>query len=299
MHKAQPIHNIEEVDFLSAIGGNTHIYGVHFLPKEKLPKKIIHVIFQHGMIEYHKRHMSFINSLREEYGKSIVISCMDLVGHGLSGGNRAYIDTFLEDSFQFFDICHKRFYKDHNVEKTFYISHSLGGLISLRSVTHETKKLPFEIDSLILTNPCIAPKIELPKKIVSMIDALPETISKLRIPLIYNAYDLTHDDESAIEFMHDHLISKSITIKLGVETLIGSKSINSLSYFLKYPCLFILSGDDKVVDNEKAELFITGMDKKKVEVQFYANMKHDILNESCRSDVFRGIINYMNKRRNL
>jgi lysophospholipase len=252
------------------------------------------------MIEHHKRHLHLINALRHEYGKNIVISCMDLVGHGLSGGNRAYIDkfdTFIEDMFQFFDICNERFYSKHDVEKTFFISHSLGGLISLRSVSHETRKIPFKIDSLILTNPCVSLKLELPQKVISMIDALPGAISKLRIPLIYNAYDLTHDEDSAIEFMHDHLISKSITIKLGAETLVGAKSINSLSYFLKYPCLFILSGDDQVVDNEKTELFITGMDKKKVKVLFYANMRHDILNESCRTDVFKGIIKYMNNRR--
>jgi lysophospholipase len=200
--------------------------------------------------------------------------------------------------FKFFHICHKRFYETHNIEKTIFVSHSLGGLISLKSVSDELRELPFEIDSLVLVNPCISPKIEISKKIVNMVESLPETISKLRIPLIYNAYDLTHDDDAAISFMHDHLISKSVTIKLGLETILATRSINSLSYFFNYPCLFILSGDDQVVDNEKAELFITGMDKKLVKVKEYPGMKHDILNETCRNDVFKEIIKFIDQRRN-
>lgn len=302
MHKSLDVHKIEEIHFSSVINKETHLYGAHLLPKEKLPKKIIHIIFQHGMIEHHKRHWSFFESLRKEFGKNIVISCMDLVGHGLSGGNRAYVDkfeTFITDLYQFFDICHERFYSEHQVEKTFLISHSLGGLICLKAVSHETKKLPFDIDSLILTNPCVCPKLELPKKVISILDAFPDAMTKLRIPLIYNAYDLTHDDDKAIEFMHDHLISKSITLRLGLETIEAARSITSLSYFMQYPCLFVLSGDDKVVNNDATELFIAGMDKAKAEVNFYDQMKHDILNESCRNDVFRGIIKYINKRRKI
>ena len=98
--------------------------------------------------------------------------------------------------------------------------------------------------------------------------------------------------------MHDHLISKSITIKLGIETLRASKDINSLSYFLNIPCFFILSGDDRIVDNEKTQLFITGMDKKLVKAKYYPNMRHDILNETCRNDVFQEIISYIESFRN-
>ncbi|MFT6633671.1 MAG: lysophospholipase [Bacteriovoracaceae bacterium] len=297
MGKHTELHYEEEGNFLSHFGERAHIFFKHYFPNKTKnhPKNVIHVIFQHGMIEYHKRHEELFDTLRLKFGKKIIISTMDILGHGLSGGHRAYVDqfeTFQKDMNKFFEICHERISPEYNT-KTFLISHSLGGLISLRTLTDENLKLPFPIDGLIFCNPCISPKLELPSIAVKTMDHIPSTLNRVRVPLIYDAYDLSHDEEKAISFMHDHLISKSITIKLGIETLRACKHVNSLSYFLTIPCFFILSGDDRVVDNEKAQLFITGMDKNLVKVKYYPNMRHDILNETCRNDVFGEIINYI------
>ena len=159
----------------------------------------------------------------------------------------------------------------------------------------EEYELPFTFDKLIFINPCIGQKVKLPKGSLALAKNIPPLMRKIRFPLIYNAYDLTSDQDKAIGFMHDHLISKSVSIKLGMETVKATEGINKLSYFAKIPSLFILSGDDRVVDNQKAQLFITGMDKELVSVKSYPKMKHDILNDTCRSDVFKEIIKYIKK----
>ena len=87
------LHQIEEGHFVSAYHEKTSIYFKHYLPKGKLPKKIVHLIFQHGMIEYHLRNQDFFDILRRE-NPHIVISVMDLYGHGLSGGYMGHIDQF-------------------------------------------------------------------------------------------------------------------------------------------------------------------------------------------------------------
>lgn len=294
-------HFIEEGSFLSSFDEKAHIFFKHYIPikTKKIPKKITHLIFQHGMIEHHNRHSDLFKAIIDHFGKQVIISTMDLLGHGLSGGHRAYINefrTFSEDMLTFFYKCHDKFYGDSKVN-TVLVSHSLGGLICLKTLTNEKYKIPFKIDSMILTNPCISPKLELPGVVTKMVDNLPETLCRVRIPLIYDAYDLSHDKEKAISFMHDHLISKSVTVKLGAETLSATNSINSLSYFFQIPCFFILSGDDRVVDNEKTQLFITGMDKNLVKVKYYPNMRHDILNETCRNEVFQEIIKYIETNR--
>ena len=297
MSEGSSLHDIQEKNFLSAFGERAHIYYRHYYPKKKLPKKIIHIIFQHGMIEYHKRHQDLFDVLREHYGKRLVISCMDLIGHGLSGGHRAHLNDFnvlVKDMTKFFELCHDELYEKHEVQ-TVLISHSLGGLVTLRTLTQEQVDLPFKIDALVFSNPCIGPKITLPRGVVNLVDGLPETMVKMRVPLIYDAYDLSHDKEKAISFMHDYLISKAITIKFGLETLNATKYINSLSYFFKTPSFFILSGDDRLVDVEKTQLFITGMDKQIVKVKYYPNMRHDILNETCRKEVFQEIIGYIDE----
>lgn len=292
-------HDIEECSFTSSSKEGAHIYYKHYLPIQKLPKSIIHVYIQHGVIEYADRHQELIDALRDHFGKKVVITSMDLIGHGLSGGHRAYVDhfdVFINDLYKLFNLSHERFHTDHNVE-TYILAHSLGGLIAIKSLSNEKRVIPFDIKGLILTNPCIKAKLDLPLQSVGLLDKVPEILSKVRVPVIYDAYDLTQDNEKAISFIHDHLISKSITIRLGIEIYKATLNINTTSYFFDVPTYFILSGDDRVVDNDKTELYITGMKKSLVKVKRYPKMRHDILNETCRTDVFKEIIKHIENRR--
>jgi alpha-beta hydrolase superfamily lysophospholipase len=296
MKDKKKLYKEVEGSFTSSSKANAHIYYKHLIPlKEQHPKNRIHVIFQHGMIEHQGRHTELYDALFRAFGEKLIVSVMDLFGHGLSGGDRGHIEdfqVFIKDYEQFSNICFDKFYLAYNI-KTILGSHSLGGLISIKAVTDKAIKLPFSVDAMFFSNPCISAKMALPKGVIDFADSLPELVSKVKIPLIYNAYDLTGDEQKAQEFIHDHLISKSVSIKLGVETYLATKQISSLSYFFDVPSLFILSDNDKVVDNHKTKLFITGMDKELVKMKVFPNTKHDILNETCRNDVFQEIIDYI------
>lgn len=293
-------HIILEETFTSDFEEPAHIYVKHYTPINGINRdqKYIHLMFQHGMIEYHSRHAEFFHYLLNYFQENIIISVMDLLGHGLSGGHRAYVDkfeTYCIDMVNFFENCNSHFPSDI-VGKRILGSHSLGGLIVLKTVVSEDYKLPFSVDNLIFINPCISPKVEAPKTSVYMAQKIPQLMKRIRLPLIYSAYDLTEDQDKAISFMHDHLISKSVSIKLAIETIKATQGLNRLSYFCKIPSLYILSGDDVVVDNDKTELFVTGIDKKLVVLLKYPKMKHDILNETCRIDVFKEIIKYIKNK---
>ncbi len=297
MANSSDLHRIEEGTFESVYPEKTHIYFKSYFPKTALAPNAYHLIFQHGMIEYHKRHQDLFDALREHFQDKIVISCMDLYGHGKSGGDRGHVDqfsTFIQDYRQFLHILYHRLYLDRQLTPIF-MSHSLGGLVTLKALSDDKLNLSIEPKSCIFVNPCLKPIIEVPKEAAKFLDNIPMTLQKVKIPLIYNGYDLSHDDQKARDFISDHLISKSITIKLGIETLKATKDINSVSYFFNYPSLFLLSGEDKVVENQKAELFYTGMDKKLAQKINYPKMRHDLLNETCRSEVFSEIIKYIEK----
>lgn len=286
------LHRIEEGVFESSFPEKTHIFFKTYYPKEELASNAYHVIFQHGMIEYHKRHEDLFNALRLRFGNRLLISCMDLYGHGKSGGDRGYIDkfsTFVEDFRNFLSIQYHRHYMDRYFTPIF-ISHSLGGLVMLKALSDESRPLAIDPKLCVFVNPCLKPKLNLPKEATTLLSSMPETLAKVRVPLIYNGYDLSHDEQKTREFVSDHLISKSITIKLGTETLNATKDINSISYFFNYPTLFLLSGDDRIVENEKTELFYAGMDKKRVRKVNFPNMRHDLLNETCRTQAFEEII---------
>ncbi|MBD65630.1 MAG: hypothetical protein CME62_10520 [Halobacteriovoraceae bacterium] len=289
---------IENHTFPSSLDGEGHVYYRHYLPLNKKKKPKIHIIFQHGLIEHQMRHESFFIAMFEAMPGEVMISAMDLIGHGHSGGHRAYIESFKnfeDDWLHFLGLCAQRTSEFEKIQH-FVVSHSLGGLIVLSTLSDEANQIPLPLTSLIFVNPSIAPKLKLPQLIEAKMKTIDGFINKVRVPLIYNAYDLTHDNEKAIEFIKDPLISKAITVKMAVEILKATENITRHSYFFKYDSFFILSGDDRVVDNEKTRLFITGMDKSKVVSKEYPNMCHDILNETCRNDVFREIINHIKSK---
>ena len=290
------LHKIKDRSFLSS-DGTSHCFIKHYLPKKSLPKKITHIIFQHGAIEYHKRHEELFDALRKKFGNKLIISCMDLVGHGFSGGTRAYVHDFqiYVDDFLKFTKTSLDFYREHEVE-THLIAHSLGGMISIKALVDSVDQFPFEISSVVLTNPCIKPKFKIPKYVNKLTVGLSNHLGKLRLPSLYDGFDLTNDRQRAIDFNHDYLNSHFMTVRMGVEIVNESKQITPYSYYIKQPMFFILSGEDVIVDNETTKLFISGLNNSTTKTSIYPTAKHDILNDVCRKDVFEEIIDYIYKR---
>lgn len=290
------LHTIKDASFLSSIE-DAHCYVKFYYPKGKLPKNIIHIIFQHGAIEYHKRHEELFDELRKKFGNKLVISCLDLVGHGFSGGTRAYVnkfDTYVEDFLKFIRTGHD-LYNSHEVE-THIIAHSLGGLISLKALVDFPDQFPFKISSLILTNPCIKPKFTLPTFVNEWVLSISNKIGKMRLPSLYDGFDLTSDRERAIAFNHDHLNSHFMTVRMGAEITTTCKEITPYSYYLKTPVMCVISGDDVIVNAQSTKLFLSGLDHSRVKQLYYPDSKHDILNETCRFQVFQEIIEYIDNK---
>jgi lysophospholipase len=290
------LHLIKDGSFLSS-SGEEHCYIKRYYPKGKLSKKVIHIIFQHGAIEYHKRHEELFDSLRSKFGNKLVISCLDLVGHGYSGGTRAYVNNFRTyiDDFLKFIRTDQDLYREHDVE-THIIAHSLGGMIAIKTLVDSFDQIPFKISSMILTNPCIKPKFSIPKFANKLTLSLSKNLGKMRLPSLYDGFDLTRDRDRAIAFNHDYLNSHFMTIRMGTEIIKASKEIRPYSYYIKTPMYFILSGEDLIVDNETTKLFISGLNESITKTSYYPGARHDILNETCRKQVFEEIIEYIDNR---
>lgn len=279
---------------------SSHISFRHYSRSEKPKKKIKHIILLHGAVEYHKRHMGLITALFDEYKNGVIVSAMDLVGHGYSGGARAYVDEFENfelDFLNFLKICGD-LHHEFDVESSHIIAHSLGGLIAVRALVDRADELNINIDSLVLSNPCFKPLIKLPETAKKAVEMISNKAGKMRIPSMIGGKDLTSDPKRAMAFDGDRLISDFVTTGLVTAIYKACSQVMPYSYYLKVPTLFLVSGQDKVVNNEATELFIAGLDKNIVQALRYVDAKHDILNETCAEAVFQEIIDFINGKTN-
>jgi alpha-beta hydrolase superfamily lysophospholipase len=288
------IYNEEIVEFDSSSGDK--IFSKHLIPKRSRLIRY-HFYIVHGAIEYHDRLNPLIEYLKKVYRDQAIISYYDHVGHGFSTGHRAHVDNFQTYTNDFLNFFSQACEKSNQFScKKIVIAHSMGGLISLLSLVLENQNLKYKPDAVILSNPCIRPNMDIPRLSISLIQKFPDLLMKTRIPVIHGGVGLTTDEDRARLFQLDPLISKSMSLNMGLEVLNASKKLRSLGYYINFPCYFLLSGDDRVCDVEMTRLFISGIEKNLVDMVYYPRARHELFNEVNRDEVFGQISDWILKR---
>ena len=79
------------------------------------------------------------------------------------------------------------------------------------------------------------------------------------------------------------------------EIIDASNKIIGLSYYLKIPSLFLIAGNDKVVDAGSTVLFAHGIDKQQTEVIQYPEHLHELWNETNRLEIFQTMKKWVDK----
>ena len=287
----------EESTFASRQKG-TNIYYRTLRNFENTKDEHIHLVFLHGLVEHSGRHQDFFNYFLINIKEPAVVSSMDIIGHGKSRGPRTYVEKFShfeDDLVSFLNLLQEKFPKGNY----FVMGHSLGGLIVTKTLINHHMQIKASIQAMILTNPCIRQKIEVPKIFRNFIEQFSKKLAMTRLPSLYDGFSLTKDRQKALDFNNDPLISTFITVKLANEILKENSNIVSLSYYQKLPLLVILSGEDELTNNEMTKLFLTAVAKELIQVQEYPDAKHDILNDLERIDVYNNVISYIKSQRNL
>lgn len=254
------------------------------------------ILFVHGALSHGARHVPMFEWFIQQTGGKLRIHALDLVGHGLSGGPRAFVDKFAVFENDLMEAM--RLLRAENPELPHVImAHSLGGLISLKTLLVHESRLPFMPSALVLTNPCIRPQqvVDFPR-ISEVLEGFSQRLPLLRFPRVHKGRDMVGNAHAANQFETDPLVPKYMTARMVREVWYAAEDVRALSYFIKTPTLFMISAQDSVVDRQAALLFARGIDKRWVDVLEYDNAKHELLHENIRQQVWQDALAWLQKR---
>lgn len=278
---SQTLFSGRDQSFLSSDGESQIFIRQYGSEKPKL-----HFLLVHGALEYSERHLDLIHYVLKNFGQDVAMTTWDHIGHGRSGGIRAFVGGFkqyVEDMHLVGEVMQK-----HNLAdtKTIILAHSMGGLITLTRVLDTSYGWNYPLHAMVFSSPCIRPKMLLGASSEAVLEQLNRLSGKIHLPLVYTGKDLTHDPERANDFDSDTLIPRFITVRMAKEVVEASQRVRGLSYYLRVPSLFLIAGADKVVDPESTKLFAHGIEKRLTQTIIYPDHYHELWNETDRQDIF-------------
>lgn len=247
------------------------------------------IVVVHGLGEHSGRYEAF-GVRMADYGFSTF--AMDLRGHGLSDGRRGHVPSFgalLQDVDRF--RREVQGLADVRVP-LFVLGHSLGGLIALRY--QEEYQRAFR--GGIIVSPWLATAVPVPRWKVTMANLVAGVLPAFPVHNGIDADHLSHDPDVVQAYRSDPLVHSRITPRLFTSAAAAMGLVLQRADHLADPLLFLIAGDDRLVDSEKSLQFARRLPAELTTIRHYPGMYHEVLNEVDRHQPMRDLRDWVAAR---
>jgi alpha-beta hydrolase superfamily lysophospholipase len=277
----QPVRHsidIEESDGKFEGVGDLHLYYRAW----ESPRARAGLIVVHGLSDHSGR----FNTLGMRMaGSGINVYAFDLRGHGVSEGRRGHserFDYYLQDldRFRWEVEC----LTGGNLP-LFILGHSMGGLITLRYI----EEYDVALRGAVVTSPWLASGPSIPRWKILGAGVLNKLLPSLPIDAGIDADYLSHDPLIVTQYREDPLVHGKITPRLLMEASTAMGLVLSRSDRIRIPLLFLLAGEDQIVDTPKSEAFARSISAADVTVHVLPNYYHEVLNDFDRAQALKEI----------
>ena len=298
--------------FLSS-DGKTEIHCEEWLPEGK-PKAVLQIV--HGIAEYVHRYNGFAKFLAEN---GIAVVGEDHLGHGKSiaeGAPRIYFaenngwNKVVSDIHSLREICGEKF----SGIPYFLMGHSMGSFLARTYLV----KYPGDVDGAVIMGTGhqggaiisggkiigkILEKTSGPKKQSDLVMKLTLGRYAGKIKNARTFFDwLSVNEENVDRYIADPMCGEKITVGLFLDMLSGMDFIRKQKNVDKMdatkPVLFVAGEKDPVGDCGKGvRIAFKAFEKagvKDLTLKFYPEVRHEILNEDCRQEVYEDILDWIN-----
>lgn len=242
----------------------------------------------HGLFEHGRRYEEFAEVMA---GHRLSTFVLDTRGHGASEGRRGHARSFsvlLQDLDRFRREVRGLIPVDLPL---FLMGHSLGGLIGLRYL----EEYDVGLQGAIMTSPWLGTAVDVPRWQVLAATVLNRILPAFPFPFRLDPAELTHDEERAADYRDDPLIHSTITPRLFTETSSAIELALRRGDRINVPVLFLLAGDDRVVDTDRSLAFARSLPARDIRIDVLEGHHHEVLQERERSLVMAEIADWIGK----
>lgn len=216
---------------------------------------------------------------------------LDLQGFGETKGlegNADYFNVYFEDILRLYNIIKK----ENPGKKIFLVGESMGGLISFLLSAME----PELFAGLICISPLFQDKLKYsPLDYVKILFSLLFNPMK-KFSVRFNSQMCTRDSEYQKMMDSDYREIRVARSKLLFDIAIGEIRAQFLKSKIKIPVLFLLAGQDKMVDSELSKKVLNSLKTKDKQLLLYPDMYHALSIDLDREQVFEDMLKWVQDR---
>lgn len=243
------------------------------------------IIVLHGAGEYSEKYARLAEWFAS---RAIDVYLVDLRGHGRSDGPRCHAEDF-NDYILDLDKLIRFIEQKNSREKTFLVSHSLGGLIAFFYALN----FPYRIAGIAASSPCLGLKLKIDPVKVWAISIFYRMLKNKSFASHIEPSMVTHDPYIIQRFAADPLIHHTVTASFYVQMTKAIRYIKNNAGELRMPVFILQAGDDKICDVNTAKEFYQAIGSKDKGFKLYEGFYHEVLNEAGRETAYEDIYNWI------
>ncbi|MCY3781570.1 MAG: lysophospholipase [Chloroflexi bacterium] len=274
-----------ENSFINA-DGVTIAYRV-WLPEARGRRGIVFI--SHGLGEHSGRYRHVAEALTEV---GFVCYGIDHLGHGLSGGARAYVPDGqlpVRDLDQLYHIVRAEFPD----LPALLFAHSMGSLIGLGFEL----RYPGRLRGIAITGSPVHGEYAKPAWLVSLCLWAAQHIPKVRLSPPGSPAVLTADAEVLKEWLNDPLVDKGMW-RVGTSAALVrlGREICQRAGKIKAPLLLLHGSADHLVPDSGSRFLAENVASADVTLKVYDGLRHELVNETERDEIIRAIRDWLLER---
>ncbi len=238
------------------------------------PRAVLVIV--HGMAEHSGRYFNVVDHFAP---RGFAVYAFDLRGHGLSPGQRGYVDSwrdYRDDLGAFLAWVERR---EPGLPR-FLLGHSMGGVIALDYALEH----PEGLRGVIASAPALG-RIALPRPLRWLAYALNRLRPRFSVRLPLSPDAVTRDPEMMRSIDADPLIHDRGSARLGVELLRAARRVEAGAPRLRVPLLLVHGSADRLVAPEGGRRFVARVRHPDKTLLEYPGGYHELFNDLIRERV--------------